>query len=304
MSEVLNKTGQEMSAILEKQATRAVERVVASQLAPVGTFTVRRALPDRVRHSIGPWVFLDHFGPFRVKPGHDGVGPHPHAGIETVTYLLSGRNEHRDSAGHTGIVSAGGAQWMSAGRGIIHAEKPLAETEGEYTMHGIQLWTSLPRALKLMAPRYQRIDAAAIPAVEKDGARVRVVAGELAGASGPAEALMPLVLAHITLEPGATFETEVDPSFELAAYVIEGEGRFDAEGAQPASMGSLVIWQGGEPRLRIANPGDARLEFMVLGGTPAEGPLVFHGPFVMNSVEQVRAADIAYRTGRMGALEE
>jgi redox-sensitive bicupin YhaK (pirin superfamily) len=293
-----------MSATLEKQATRAVERVVASQLAPVGTFTVRRALPDRERHSVGPWVFLDHFGPFKVKQGHDGVGPHPHAGIETVTYLMSGRNEHRDSAGHTGIVSAGGAQWMTSGRGIVHAEKSLVRSDDDSIMHGIQLWTSLPRAHKLMAPRYQRIDADAIASVERDGVRIRVVAGELAGATGPVQALMPLVLAHVTLQPGAVFEGEVDAAFELAAYVIEGEGAFEGEGSARAGSGSLVIWQGNEPRLRIANPGAAKLEVMLLGGTPAEGPLVFHGPFVMNSMEQVRAAEIAYRTGRMGALED
>jgi redox-sensitive bicupin YhaK (pirin superfamily) len=293
-----------MSAILDKQAARAVERVVTSELAPVGTFTVRRALPDRARHSVGPWVFLDHFGPFRVKPGHDGVGAHPHAGIETVTYLLSGRNEHRDSAGHTGIVSAGGAQWMTSGRGIVHAEKPLAENEAEYTMHGIQLWTSLPRAAKLMAPRYQRIDAEAIPTVAREGARVRVVAGKLAGATGPAETLMPLVLAHVSLDPGAAFEAALDPSFEAAAYVIEGEGSFDEQDTVHSGTGQLVLWQGNEPLLRFSNPGSAKLEVMILGGAPAEGPLVFHGPFVMNSVEQVRAAEIAYRTGRMGELED
>ena len=293
-----------MSAILERSPARAVERVVESQLAPVGTFTVRRALPERERHSVGPWVFLDHFGPFRVKPGHDGIGAHPHAGIETVTYLLSGRNEHRDSAGHTGVVSAGGAQWMTSGRGIIHAEKPLAESEEEFTMHGIQLWTSLPRASKLMAPRYQRIEAADIPRVERDGASVRVIAGAMAGATGPAEVLMPLVLAHIALAPGATFETPVDASFELAAYVIEGEGAFGANGEQRATAGNLVLFDGLAPRLRIANASQAGLQVMVLGGAPAEGPLVFHGPFVMNTVEQVRAAEIAYRTGRMGSLED
>ena len=293
-----------MSVILEKAAIRGVERIEASQLAPVGTFTVRRALPGRERHSVGPWVFLDHFGPFKVKPGHDGVGPHPHAGIETVTYLMSGRNEHRDSAGHTGIVSAGGAQWMTSGRGIIHAEKSLVEVEGDKVLHGIQLWTSLPRALKLMEPRYQRIDAAAIATVQADGARVRVVAGELAGASGPAEALMPLALAHLTLQPGAVFESAVDASFEFAAYVIEGEGVFDAEASARAGSGSLVVWGGNETRLRVSNPGGAKLEVMLLGGTPAEGPLVFHGPFVMNSPEQVRAAEVAYRTGRMGTLED
>jgi redox-sensitive bicupin YhaK (pirin superfamily) len=289
------------TAQLEKQAARAVEHVVESQVAPVGTFTVRRALPFSARHSIGPWVFLDHFGPFRVKPGEDGVGAHPHAGIETVTYLLSGRNEHRDSAGHHGIVAAGGAQWMTAGGGIVHSEKPLAESEEELTMHGIQLWTSLPRALKTMAPRYQRILAADIPSVQAQGARVRVIAGEFAGTRGPAETLTPTFLWHVTLPPASTFEAAIPAAFEAAAYVIQGEGDF--AGAR-ASTGRLVVWNGAEETLQFANPGAAPLEVMVFGGAPAEGPLVFHGPFVMNSIEQVRAAEIAYRTGRMGEIAE
>jgi len=99
---------------MQASVSRTIERVIASQPASAGTFTVRRALPASGRHSVGPWVFLDHFGPFRVAGGDEGVGPHPHAGIETVTYLLTGRNEHRDSAGHHGIVTAGGAQWMTA----------------------------------------------------------------------------------------------------------------------------------------------------------------------------------------------
>jgi len=291
-----------MSAVIQEAVRpRAVERVLGSEVAPVGTFTVRRALPARERHSIGPWVFLDHFGPFKVKPGHDGVGPHPHAGIETVTYLFSGRNQHRDSAGHTGIVAAGGAQWMTAGRGIIHAERPLAETDDELTMHGLQLWTSLPRLSKLGAPRYQRLEAAAIAAFERDGVQVRVVAGELAGLRGPAEVLMPLVLAHLTLQPGARFEARLPEAFEAGAYVVSGEARV---GGEAVREGELAVLAQGEGAVAIANASQATLEVMLLGGTPAEGPLVFHGPFVMNSVEQVRAADVAYRTGRMGTLEE
>ena len=142
---------------------RPVERIVQSQEADVGTFTVRRALPDRQRHSVGPWVFLDHFGPFRVTPGKDGVGAHPHAGIETVTYLLSGRQQHRDSAGHTGIVTAGGAQWMTAGRGIVHAETPMPLDEAQHTLHGIQLWTTLPRALRRR--RYPLLAVASLSAL-------------------------------------------------------------------------------------------------------------------------------------------
>ena len=291
-----------MNARVEEAAAvpRPLDLVLDSELAPVGTFTVRRALPARARHCVGPWVFLDHFGPFRVTPGKDGVGAHPHAGIETVTYLLSGRNEHRDSVGHVGIVSAGGAQWMTAGRGVVHAERPLAESGAEMTMHGIQLWTSLPRLQKLSEPRYQRIDAAAIPRVERAGATVRVIAGDFEAVHGPAVTATPTLLWHVTLEPEAVLRTAIAPGLEAGVYVIEGRARLD--GGQVAA-GQLAVWgAGGE--IRLANPGGARLEAMVLGGALAEGPLVFHGPFVMNSVEQVRAAEIAYRTGRMGLLEE
>jgi quercetin 2,3-dioxygenase len=291
-----------MNALANVVSRRAVERILPSEIAPVGTFTVRRALPARERHAVGPWVFLDHFGPFRTTPGKDGVGAHPHAGIETVTYLLSGRNEHRDSAGHTGIVTAGGAQWMTAGRGIVHAERPLAENDAERTMHGVQLWTSLPRLLKTMEPRYQRLDAGAIPTASTGGCDVRVIAGAFGAARGPAEVLMPTFLWHATLAPGATLDAEVPDGEEAATYVIAGEALL--EGDVRAKAGELAVWEGTAGGVRVTNPGRAPLEAMVLGGAPAEGPLVFHGPFVMTSVDQVRSAEIAYRTGRMGVLEE
>ena len=281
---------------------RKIERIIDSQIAPVGTFTVRRALPDHTRKAVGPWVFLDHFGPFRVKPGEDGVGAHPHAGIETVTYLLSGRNEHRDSAGHTGIVGPGGAQWMTSGRGIIHAEAPLAENEAEMTMHGIQLWTTLPRALKMMPPRYQRIEASAIPEVALPHGRVRVVAGEYAAQKGPAETLMPLLLWHITLEANGNYRAEIPADYELAAYLISGEADFTA--GHRATAGQLVIFDNADGDVEFSNAGKSTLHVLLLGGTPAEGPLVFHGPFVMNSLEQVRYAERAYHSGQMGALAE
>lgn len=289
------------TGLLEKQALRGVEHIAQSQIAPVGTFTVRRALPFRERHSVGPWVFLDHFGPFRVKPGEDGVGAHPHAGIETVTYLLSGRNEHRDSAGHTGIVAAGGAQWMTAGRGIVHAERPLAESDDELTMHGIQLWTSLPRALKLMAPRYQRIEAGAIPEVVANGVCTRVIAGELGEAKGPAETLMPTFLWHVRVDAGTAFEAPIPDGYEAGVYVIDGEARVG--GARRIATGELAVLVGTQGALAVENDAKRPLDVMVLGGAPAEGPLVFHGPFVMSNLEQVRAAEIAYRTGRMGVLD-
>jgi redox-sensitive bicupin YhaK (pirin superfamily) len=287
---------------MQAAVPRAIERVIHSQPATAGSFSVRRALPDRERHSVGPWVFLDHFGPFRVVEGDEGVGPHPHAGIETVTYLLSGRNRHRDSAGHEGVVSAGGAQWMTAGRGIVHSEQPLTDGANEVIQHGVQLWTSLPRALKMMPPRYRRIDASAIAEKALAGGRLRVVAGEVGGLKGPAETLMPAFLAHVSMEAGASVSFDVPACHEAAAYVIEGEGDFGADGR--ATAGDLVVFAGAGGSLPIANIGPQPLELMLLGGAPAEGPLVFHGPFVMNSLDQVRAAEIAFRTGRMGTLAD
>lgn len=283
---------------------RPVDRVIASGTASAGTMPVRRALPGREVRSVGPWVFLDHFGPFRVVSGDEGVGPHPHAGIETVTYLLSGRNRHRDSAGHEGIVDAGGAQWMTAGRGVVHAEQPLPAGEGESLQHGLQLWTSLPRALKMMPPRYRRLDAGEIARSHLPGATLRVVAGEVAGVAGPAETFMPAFLAHLSVDPGASIAVEVAACHEAAAYVIDGEGTFGAAGTTHASAGELVVYADTGGELAATNEGAGPLELMLLGGAPAEGPLVFHGPFVMNSLEQARAAEIAYRTGRMGALPE
>jgi redox-sensitive bicupin YhaK (pirin superfamily) len=293
---------------------RAIERVIQAHRAPVGTFSVLRALPDQQRRSIGPWVFLDHFGPFRVKPGEDGVGPHPHAGIETVTYLFSGRNEHLDSAGHRGIVGPGGAQWMTSGRGIVHAEYPRPENEAEMTQHGLQLWTTLPRALKSMAPRYQRIEASDIPVVVVGDTTVNVIAGEFARPNtpqsetrvGPANVLMPTLLWYISIAPDARFVCAIPSGFELGAYVGGGRGGF-SPGLQRVERGALVVYADapaaeGETQIEIANTGKEPLEVMLLGGAPAEGPLVFHGPFVMNSVEDVRAAEQRYLTGQMGAL--
>ncbi len=280
---------------------RAAPRILAAVQASVGTFRVRRALPAHERRSVGPWVFLDHFGPYPVRPGEDGVGPHPHAGIETVTYLLAGRNEHRDSAGHHGVVTALGAQWMTAGRGVVHAERARVEREDERTMHGVQLWTSLPRLHKLDAPGYQRILAGEIPEIARDGARVRVIAGTLDGARGPARTRMPTFLWHVRIPPGARFEAPVPPGEEAAAYVVAGAVAFGA--GVRAATGALAHWEGFPPGVEAAHAGGAEAELLVLGGAPAEGPLVFHGPFVMNSVEQVRAAEVAYRTGRMGELE-
>ena len=294
--------------------TTSLAQIIDSQWANVGdNLKVRRALPAPQRKSLGPWVFLDHFGPMPTDPRGQGVPPHPHAGIETVTYLLEGGMAHRDSAGHEGRVEAGGAQWMTSGRGIVHAERPFDpaacgdQPQENFTLHGIQLWTSLPRALKMMPPRYQRISAADVPEVATDGARLRVIAGESDGLKGPADVLMPLYLWHVALEPGAQWQGQLPVAMEAGVYVMAGAVSVD-DNESPLYVGQLGIVgesAGAVSRsITIRNGGDASAHIMLLGGAPAEGPLVFHGPFVMNSVAQIRYAEKAYMTGQMGSLAE
>lgn len=294
--------------------TTSFAQIIDSQWANVGdNLKVRRALPAPQRKSLGPWVFLDHFGPMSTDPRGRGVPPHPHAGIETVTYLLEGGMAHRDSAGHEGRVEAGGAQWMTSGRGIVHAEQPFDPAAGgdqpqaNFTLHGMQLWTSLPRALKMMPPRYQQISAADVPYSAKDGATVRVIAGESDGLKGPADVLMPLFLWHVALEPGAQWQGQLPATMEAGVYVMVGTAYVDGN-ESPLRVGQLGIVgesAGAASRsIAIRNHGDALAHIILLGGAPAEGPLVFHGPFVMNSVEQIRTAEKAYLTGQMGSLAE
>ena len=295
--------------------TKSFTEIIEVQWANVGdNLKVRRALPAPQRKSLGPWVFLDHFGPMPTDPRGQGVPPHPHAGIETVTYLLEGGMAHRDSAGHEGRVEAGGAQWMTSGRGIVHAERPFdpdtpdgEQSQPNFTLHGMQLWTSLPRALKMMLPRYQQISAADVPIAAKDGATVRVIAGESDGLKGPADVLMPLFLWHVALEPGAQWQGQVPLAMEAGVYVMVGEVSVDGNEA-PLRVGQLGIvgesTDAASRSITIRNSGDTLAHIMLLGGAPAEGPLVFHGPFVMNSVEQIRTAEKAYMTGQMGSLAE
>ena len=288
-------------------STQTFERVIDAQWANVGdNLKVRRALPAGEQKSLGPWVFLDHFGPMPTDARGQGVPAHPHAGIETVTYLLEGGMAHRDSTGHQGRVEAGGAQWMTSGRGIVHAERPVGgEGEATFSLHGMQLWTSLPRALKMMAPRYQRIDASDVPFVENDGATVRVIAGESNGLRGPAEMLMPLFLWHVALRQDAEWQSYIPAGMEAGVYVIAGEVSVGTDNSKlrVGQLGAVKQNTTTEPQpIALRNDGEVPAHVMLLGGAPAEGPLVFHGPFVMNSAEQIRIAEKAYMTGQMGAL--
>jgi len=265
--------------------------IPADTIIDDGDMRLYRALPTRARDALGPFVFIDHY---RTRTAR-GIGdrPHPHAGIEVISYLLSGGMEHRDSMGFRDVIGPGDAQWIRAGRGILHAEAPTADR------HGLQLWTSLPPGQKFAEPAYASWRAADIPQIEQPGARIVVLAGGVSGKVGPMQLATPTTLAHVQLEPGATAKATVDAEAELGVYVLDGAVSID--GAPSLERGALAMLT---PGAAIAfKAGAARADIAILGGAPAARPLLFSGPFVMDTPEHLARAEQDYVSGKMGRLE-
>ncbi len=271
---------------------RIETRLSAQRVIDDGDMRLFRALPAQGRPSVGPFVFVDHYR-HRSRRGI-GDKPHPHAGIEVLSYLLEGGVEHRDSMGFRDRLGAGDAQWIRAGRGILHAEQP------EGGRHGLQLWTSLPPAQKLAEPTYKSWRAADIPEIRKPGARVRVIAGSVGDVTGPMALATPTVFAHGALEAGATVTLTVEEQHELGLYVLEGA--IAAEGSPPVVAGELAVLTPGSHVVLEAAAGQPATVALI-GGQPAEGPILFAGPFVMDTPERLVRAREDFLAGRMGRLE-
>ena len=270
-------------------------------------FAVRRPFPTRALDHVDPFLLLDEMGPADLGPGEaKGAPDHPHRGFETVTYMLSGRMEHRDSQGNAGQLGPGDVQWMTAGAGVVHSEMPAPEflrTGGR--MHGFQLWVNLPRRDKMMRPRYQEVPAGRIPvASTADGTvTVRVIAGEALGAHAVIDTRTPIIYLHYTLRPGARVEQAMPGSHGAMAYVFGGEGRFGAE-ARSARDGQLVVFADDGDAVSLAAPVAAGgpLDLLLLAGVPLREPVARYGPFVMSTEGEIRQAILDYQAGRMGQI--
>lgn len=271
---------------------RVISRTLSAQrIVDDGDMLLLRALPQEQQIAVGPFVFFDHY---RHK-GQRGIGdrPHPHAGIEVVSYLLEGSVEHRDSMGSRDRLTAGDAQFIRAGRGMIHAEQPLSGR------HGLQLWASLPPELKLVEPTYTSLRAADIPHADDAGARLTVIAGGVSGVRGPMALSGGAVFARLQLQADAVTELEVDASAELALYVLQGQVE---AGGVPLSTGGLGVLSDGT-RVQVAARGTGTVELILIGGEPVQGEVLFSGPFVMDTPERLTQAKRDFASGRMGRLE-
>lgn len=244
---------------------------------------------------LDPFLLLDDFGSDNPDDYIAGFPMHPHRGIETVTYMLSGEVEHSDSLGNKGIIKSGDVQWMTAGSGIIHQEMP-ERVKGK--MRGFQLWVNLPAKHKMMAPRYQDVKQEDIPEFSPTkGVHLKVICGEMNGTKGPVQDLVvETEYLDISLEPNTQLEKTTKNGNKVFAYVYEGKGCFDAEKETLVQKGQLVIFEDGEKvKIQTANE---TFRLLLISGKPLNEPVAWRGPIVMNTDEELRVAFQEYHDGK------
>ena len=272
---------------------RTVSQIIDPQTAIEGAgVRLRRSIAPKVSNEYDPFLLFDHFafndpleGPIR------GFPMHPHRGIETVTYMLEGATAHRDSLGNQGLIGPGDVQWMSSGRGILHEEMPRRGENGD--IYGFQLWVNLPSHLKMSEPRYQEVSSSTIPTYEREGIKIRIVAGSVEGVSGPVEdiAASPLYM-DVELTPACEWQFPVPSGHTVLAYVFQGEGLFSEE---PIEAVHLLKFSDGD--YITVKTESSPVRFMLIAGAPFKEPIVPYGPFVMNTIEEIQQTLRELRNG-------
>ena len=288
-------------------------RVKSVTTAPQGFegegFPVRRAFAGVDLAELDPFIHLDQMGEVEYAPGEPKGTPwHPHRGFETVTYIIDGAFDHKDSNGGGGTISNGDTQWMTAGGGILHIETPpvhLVMSGGLF--HGFQLWVNLPAAKKWSPPAYQDVRANDVSLLSSadGGSLIRIIAGEVDGHVGPGTTQTPITLIHATVAPGAELRLPWRKDYNALVYTISGHG-FAGEEARPIQMGQLTVFGDGDSIvIRAANQQENRspnLELFILGGQPIKEPVAWMGPFVMNTKTEVLQAFEDFQKGLLGSI--
>lgn len=272
---------------------RSVAQVVAAQPSRDGAgVALRRSIGSAALPDLDPFLLLDEIHSADPRDYERGFPRHPHRGFETVSYVLRGGFEHRDSVGNRGLIADGGAQWMTAGHGIVHSEMPRPTSTAE--LWGLQLWVNLPAARKLIAPRYQDLGVASVPELDVADARVRLVAGQLGATRGPVDGIdiRPTML-DATLAAGAVFQHALPGGDTAFAYVLAGE---IAIGGTVLRDGELAILSPGDQLVATARRGGRML---VISGTPLREPVARRGPFVMSSEAELDQAVRDYQSGHL-----
>jgi redox-sensitive bicupin YhaK (pirin superfamily) len=277
---------------------RKVQQIVTGQATTDGAgVELVRVIGQPALMDLDPFLLLDAFRSDDPDDYIAGFPPHPHRGFETVTYLLNGRMRHKDSAGNEGVIEAGGIQWMTAGKGIVHSEMPEQQ---DGLLEGFQLWINLPSSHKMTAPVYQEHDAAHIPTESRNNTVIKVICGKTSqGTAGPVSQPLtePLYL-DVSLQPGTGFNEDIAVDHNAFIYVINGEVKLEDANSKQLSLGRdqlAVLGQGDAIALRS---GDQASRFLLVAGKPLNEPVARGGPFVMNTDAEIRQAFSDYQHGK------
>ncbi|HEU4401654.1 MAG TPA: pirin family protein [Candidatus Polarisedimenticolia bacterium] len=270
--------------------TRRVQTVIEPQSVLEGAgVRLRRSIGTRAVNYLDPFLLLDDFGSRDRRDYEAGFPLHPHRGIETVTYMLSGAVHHKDTLGNAGSIGAGDIQWMTSGRGILHEEMPQVRPEG---IAGFQLWVNLPAQAKMTEPRYQDVRAERIPEIKgRDGARIRVIAGTVDEVRGAVTdiAADPVYL-DVLVPPRSAYRGRIESGHTAFAYLFEGSAKFPGPGRDEITIPHprlVVLGDGDEVRVTT---GDAAARFLLVSGKPLHEPIARYGPFVMNTSAEIEQA--------------
>ncbi len=308
------KNGEESSNVIDKSDEtnfkyRSIKLVIKSNETPEGDgFVVHRSFPSGSIRNLDPFLLLDEMGPLDLLPYESkGFPEHPHRGFVTVTYMLEGRFEHKDSQGNSGKLGPGDVQWMTAGSGLVHSEMPEREfAKNGGRLHGFQLWINLRKTDKWIKPDYQDVPSTRIPQVSTPDGKVsaRVIAGNYLDAKAVINTLTPILYLHFTLQPGGQVVQSVPENYNAFAYVIGGEGLF---GKDKTAVGekNLIVFENDGEIISIRELDDAKspLDVLLIAGMPLNEPIVQYGPFVMNTREEIDKTLEDYRNGRIGKID-
>jgi len=282
---------------------RSVHRLHPAMRDDIGDLITQRPLPGPQIDQLDPFLFLNHHGPQTYPPHNRGLpfGPHPHRGFETVTFILEGELAHRDNAGHESIIHAGGIQWMTAGRGIVHAEvSPRAFLETGGPVEILQLWVNLPSRLKMSEPAYTGLQHADIPEIALDGGRVSLdlIAGEYAGTTGPVQSLTGVFMSTVRMQAGGTIRFDGIGNRNVFLYVARGLVQVGNYDDSVSAMHLVELNESGDA-VEIRAERDSLIVFG--HAAPIGEPVVAHGPFVMTTREEIAQAIQDYQAGRFGS---
>ena len=277
---------------------RTIKKIHKAEYRPIADLITYSPMPTRSLRMVDPFLFLNHHGPQRYQPNNRGLpfGPHPHRGMETVTFILDGDIAHKDSGGNDSVIESDGVQWMTAGSGLIHSEVSSEKYKKEGgSLEILQLWVNLPARLKMTTPKYKGLQKEEIPTLSLDDNKVtaQLISGKLEDKNGPFETFTDIHLSTLFFEPQGVFTTKVPANHNILCYVIKGEIKINGEIVQPLH---LVEFNNDSDDLRV----EAMSNSTVLFGhaSPFNEPVVAQGPFVMNTMEEIEQAYEDYQQGK------